>query len=205
MRASAEGRTYCDVEKIPHREAGLVLGCVEVLPNGRTNLFFAHRIQAATELYRHRKIDVIIVSGDNHRAGYDEASDMKNALVRNGIPEERIFCDYAGFRTLDSVVRAKAIFGQTNITVVSQEFHNQRAIYIAQHRGIDAIGFNAPDVNAYYSLRTMMREHLARVKTVLDVTFGTHPKFYGDPIAIPPAPNDQLGKLNHEPHEQGTR
>ena len=182
---AAKGRTYSDVVQIPHRGVGLVLGCSEFLPDGRSNLFFAYRIQAATLLYQHQKVDAIIVSGDNHRVGYDEPSDMKSALVRNGIPEDRIFCDYAGFRTLDSVVRAKAVFGQTNITVISQKFHNQRAIYIAKHKGIDAIGFNARDVNARHSFRTKIREHFARVKTVLDVAFGIHPRFYGERIMMP--------------------
>jgi len=182
---AAEGRTTSEVSHIPHRPAGLLLGCVEFVPSGGENLFFRHRIDAAVTLYRHQKIDVIIVSGDNHRKDYDEATDMKNALMRQGVPEDKIFCDYAGFRTLDSVVRAKDIFGQTNITVISQEFHNQRAIYIAWQKGMDAIGFNAKGVSRRYSLRTMAREQLARVRTVSDIVFGVHPKFYGERIPIP--------------------
>jgi SanA protein len=116
--------------------------------------------------------------------GYDEPADMKNALVDLGVPAEKIFCDYAGFRTLDSVVRAKHIFGQDRVTVVSQRFHNQRAIYIARHRGLDAIGFDAPEVVFRHSFRTKLREQFARVKTVLDVWFGKQPKFLGEPVNI---------------------
>ena len=185
IHGAAKGKTYADVIQIPHRPAGLVPGCAEIMPNGRKNMFFAHRIAAAAKLYQHQKLDFIIVSGDNHKAGYDEPTAMKNALMRQGVPEDKIYCDYAGFRTLDSVVRAREIFGQTNITVVSQEFHNQRAIYIAQHKGIDAIGFNAEGVGRRYSFRTLAREQFARVKTVLDIMVKTRPKFYGEPIIIP--------------------
>ena len=184
IRASANGRTYDDTAVIPHRESGLVLGCSRVLSDGRLNLFFAYRINAAAQLFKARKIDTIIVSGDNHAAGYDEPTDMKNALIEAGVPAEQIHCDYAGFRTLDSVVRAKAIFGQTNITVISQKFHNQRAIYIARSRGIDAIGFNAQEVDVYNGTRTKLREQFARVKTVLDMWFGVRPKFSGPPVGI---------------------
>jgi SanA protein len=184
IRARAKGRTYSDVAAIPHRDAGLVLGCSRVLPDGRHNLFFAYRINAAAQLFKARKIDAVIVSGDNHRIGYDEPTDMKDALIAAGVPAEKIYCDYAGFRTLDSVVRAKAIFGQASVTVISQRFHNQRAIFIAHHRGIDAIGFNAQDVDAYNAARTKLREQLARVKTVLDVWLGARPKFFGPPVEI---------------------
>ena len=184
IRVNAKGRTYSDAAAIPHREVGLVLGCSRVLPNGRQNQFFTYRINAAAELFKAQKIDAVIVSGDNHVVGYDEPTDMKDALIEAGVPAERIYCDYAGFRTLDSVVRARAIFGQTNITVISQQFHNQRAIYIARHRGLDAIGFNAREVNTRSSIRTKLREQFARVKTVLDMALGVRPKFLGPPVEI---------------------
>ncbi|MEI6149964.1 MAG: ElyC/SanA/YdcF family protein [bacterium] len=185
IRTAAQGRTYSDVSAIPHRKVGLLLGCSRRLSDGRANLFFAHRVAAAAQLYKARKVDYLIVSGDNHMAGYDEATDMKRALVAAGIPEQRIYCDYAGFRTLDSVVRAKEVFGQTAVTVISQEFHNRRAIYIARSQGIDALGFNAKEVDAFNSFRTKVRERFALVKTVLDVCLlGTHPKFLGPRIEI---------------------
>ncbi|MBA4388220.1 MAG: protein SanA [Verrucomicrobia bacterium] len=185
IRRAARGQTYSDAASIPHRRVGVLLGCVQRLSDGRANLFFNHRIAAAAQLFNARKIDYIIVSGDNHTVGYDESTAMKNALMAAGVPAGNIYCDFAGFRTLDSVVRAREVFGQTSFTLISQEFHNQRAIYIARGKGLDAIGFNAKDVNSRHSIKTMIREQFARVRTVLDVNLlGTRPKFLGPRIEI---------------------
>jgi SanA protein len=185
IRKAAKGRTYSDASTIPYRRVGLLLGCSQRLPDGRANLFFSCRTTAAAQLFRAHKVDYFIVSGDNHVVGYDESTDMKQTLLKAGVPAERIYCDYAGFRTLDSVVRANKIFGQASVTVISQDFHNQRAIYIARHHGIDAIGFNAAEVDAYNGFRTRFRELFARVKTVLDVhVFSTRPKFLGPRIDV---------------------
>src|SRR5262249_5023793 len=132
-----------------------------------------------------RKVDFLIVSGDNHVQGYDEPTDMKEALIERGVPSSRIYLDYAGFRTLDSVTRAKGIFLQDKITIVSQHFHNERAIFLASHDGIDAIGFDASDVAFAYALKTLLREQLARVKAALDVyVLHTKPHFLGRKIAV---------------------
>jgi len=185
IRASARGRTYNDVADIPHRKAGLLLGCPEHFSDRRPNPFFGYRIQAAAALFRAGKVDYLIVSGDNRRKEYDEPTDMKNALLLAGVPESRICCDYAGFRTLDSVVRAKEVFGQTEITIISQQFHNQRAIFIASHRGLDAIAFNAKDVGGFAGFRVNLREHMAQVRAVLDILiFGTRPKFLGPKVEV---------------------
>lgn len=184
VRAAAAGRTYASVEAIPYRKTGVLLGCSRRLPDGRANLFFAYRVGAAARLFKSGKIDYLIASGDNHVRGYDEATDMKQALTELGVPADRVYCDYAGFRTLDSVVRAKMVFGETSVTFISQEFHNQRAIYIARHAGMDAVGFNARDVMGRHGLRTRLREHLARVRTVLDAWVGTRPRFLGPQIVV---------------------
>jgi SanA protein len=185
IHREARGRTYGNLASVPHRRVGLVLGCSKQLSYGRRNLFFETRIRAAAELFRAGKVDYLIVSGDNHAREYDESSDMKDSLIRQGVPAARIYCDYAGFRTLDSVVRAREVFGQTEITIISQEFHNRRAIFIARHRGVDAIGFNAPEVDAYNSFRTRCREQAARVGTLLDVlVLRTQPRFLGPKVAI---------------------
>ena len=185
VRGASRGRIFSDVSAIPHRKVGVVLGCSERLSGGGANLFFAYRVAAAALLVKAHKVDYLIVSGDNHVVGYDESTDMKSALVRAGVPAAKVYCDFAGFRTLDSIIRAKAVFGQTNITVISQEFHNQRASYIARHEGMDALGFNARAVGSYHSFRTTVREQFARVKTVLDVSLlGTRPKFLGPRVEI---------------------
>lgn len=182
----ARGRTWSDASTIPARRVGLVLGCSRVLGDGRRNAFFDNRIEAAARLFRAKKVEFLVVSGDNHVRGYDEPKDMKDGLVRAGVPPERVYCDYAGFRTLDSVVRVREIFGQTAITVVSQEFHNQRAIFIATHRGVDAIGFNAPEVDAYNSFKTRCRELVARANMLLDLfVLRREPKFLGAKVRLP--------------------
>jgi len=182
---ASKNRLYSDASAIPHRRVALVLGCPKRIPGGWSNPFFENRMAAAAELYYQRKVDFLVVSGDNHVHGYDEPTDMKEALVERGVPFERIYLDYAGFRTLDSVVRVKSIFSQDKVTIVSQRFHNQRAIFLASHQGIDAIGFDAPDVAPEYALKTMLREQFARVKAVLDIyLFHTQPHFLGQKIAI---------------------
>lgn len=183
---SSRDRVFSDLTTaIQPANAGLVLGCAKLLPDGRHNLYFQYRVDAAAELYHAGLIRHLIVSGDNSRKDYDEPTDMKAALVAKGIPADRIHCDYAGFRTLDSVVRAKEIFQQDRIIVVSQQFHAQRAVYLARHHGIDAVGFAARDVPTNAGLRTRLRENLARVRAVLDIhVLRTAPKFLGDPVPL---------------------
>ena len=139
---------------------------------------------AAAELYKAGKVKYIIVSGDNGRVGYDESSDMKQVLISLGVPEFVIYLDYAGFRTLDSVVRCKEVFEQKDIIVVSQKFHNQRAVFLSKVKGLEAIGYNAQDVTFRQGYVVLLREKLARVKAVLDVLVGKGPKFYGPKVAI---------------------
>lgn len=175
---------YSDVNSIPHNKVGLLLGTSQYLKSGRTNLYFTHRIEAAVELYNAGKIDFFVISGDNSRKDYDEPSDMKRELISRGVPEERIFLDYAGFRTFDSVIRMNKIFGQTEFTVISQRFHNERATYIANRLKMNAIAFNAQDVSAYNGFKTNVREKFARVKVFIDFMTNKKPKFLGEHIEI---------------------
>jgi len=138
--------TFTRAARVPHNRVGLVLGTSNRLRNGSPNPFFNYRIAAAVSLYRQKKIDYLVVSGDNSQKHYNEPEMMKTALVKRGVPANRIYMDYAGLRTLDSVVRCRKIFGQSRFTIISQAFHNQRALFIAQHYGLDAVGFNARDV-----------------------------------------------------------
>jgi SanA protein len=190
---SAEAvRTYHSVSAIPKNRVGLVLGCSQKVAGGHENAFFRARIHAASQLFEAGKIDFILVSGDNHIAGYDEPTAMKNALVALGVPAERIVCDYAGFTTLDSIIRSQKVFQQESVTVISQQFHNERAIYIARAHGIDAIGFNAPAVGLRQGFGTYFREAGSRVKAVWDVRVqGRQPKFFGPPIFIGTAPRSE--------------
>jgi len=189
VRHAARDRTYEDLADVPHRKVGLVLGCSRRQADGSPNEFFVNRMQAAADLFKAGKVEYLLVSGDNRTRRYNETRDMRRALLKLGVPANRVYCDYAGFRTLDSIVRAYRVFGQTSLTIVSQKFHNERAIFIALHKGIDAIGFNARGVVASESLATRCREQLARVKTILDVyLLDTPPKFLGDKIEIDGSP-----------------
>jgi SanA protein len=121
---------FGDLSKIPPNDIGLILGASKYVYNNRINLYFKYRIEAAVLLFKAGKINKILVSGDNGVEGYDEPTDIKNALIDAGIPESCIYLDYAGFRTLDSIVRANKVFGLNQFTIISQKFHNQRAVYI---------------------------------------------------------------------------
>lgn len=175
---------FSDTASIPHNKAGLLLGTAKTLRSGMPNRYFQYRIDAASMLFKSGKIDCIVISGDHSRKSYNEPEDMKVELMKQGIPEECIYLDYAGFRTLDSVVRMDKVFGQSGFTIISQEFHNQRALYIAYAKGLKAVGFNAKDVDAYNGFKTKIREKLARVKLFLDLWTDKNPKFLGEPIDV---------------------
>lgn len=184
INSSAKGKTFSKVEDVPQSNVGLVLGTAKKLVNGQPNLYYSFRINATIELFKAKKIAFVLVSGDNGSQYYNEPKTIKNDLIAGGIPAEKIFLDYAGFRTLDSMVRAKAVFGLEKVTVISQKFHNERAIYLAQKKGLTAIGFNAKDVTGNSGLKVQLREYLARVKVFIDLLFNTQPKFYGELIEI---------------------
>jgi SanA protein len=184
VEKSTSDKVFNSTKEIPDNKVGLFLGTGKILSNGRINLYYKYRIEAAVKLFKAGKVDFILVSGDNSTKDYDEPSTIKEDLVKKGIPSDKIYLDYAGFRTLDSVVRCKEIFGQNSITIISQQFHNERAIYIAKRNNIDAVGFNAKDVNVHYGFKTRLRERFARVKMVLDLIFGKKPKFLGEKIEI---------------------
>lgn len=185
ITGGGEGRIFEDPHDVPPCRVALVLGCARYLPNGSENLYFKTRIAAVEELWKAGRIEHVLVSGDNSHKEYDEATDMMEALVEAGVPVDRIHRDYAGFRTLDSVVRARDVFLQDRFVIVSQKFHVQRALYIAREYGIEAFGFPARDVRGRAGLRTRAREELARVKAVLDMKIlNTQPKFRGKPEPI---------------------
>ena len=184
ISSSAEGKTFTSAEEIPKNKVGLVLGTSKKLADGRPNLYYVYRIRATVALFKKGKIDFVLVSGDNGSKYYNEPNTFKKDLVEKGIPSDKIFLDYAGFRTLDSMVRAKVIFGLDKVTVISQKFHNERAIYLAEKKGLKAIGFNAKDVTGNSGLKVHSREYLARVKVFIDLIFNTKPKFYGEQISI---------------------
>jgi SanA protein len=196
VNRAAEGRMYDCAITIPVHKVGLVPGCSRRLSNGRPNLYFRTRIEAAATLFKEGRIDYILVSGDNRTIYYNEPGDMRAALIALGIPPERIVCDYAGLSTFDSVVRARDVFGQASFTIISQPFQNRRALYIAASRGIDAVAYNAEDVQGMDGLRTMAREQLALIWAVAgenlvkrEPHFSSQPKPIGDATSAPTPPD----------------
>ena len=173
-----------DTVNVVYNQVGLLLGTSKNLKNGNKNDFFFNRIDATVQLFKSGKIKNIIISGDNSNTNYNEPLDLKVELVRNGIPDSVIYLDYAGFRTLDAVVRAKEIFGQSSYIVISQKFHNERAVYLARKYGINAYGYNAKEVTAYKGFKTKLRELFARDKMFLDLMFRVKPKFLGERIIL---------------------
>lgn len=173
------------MDALPKVKVGIVPGTIRYLSSGNPNLYFSYRIDAAVKLYKSGKISHLLISGDNGRKEYNEPLDMRNALMEQGIPESVITLDYAGFDTYDSMIRAKEVFGQNRFIVISQEFQNERAVYIARRFGIEAYGFNAKDVRRYGGLRTKVRETLARVKAFVEVQLGVKPTFLGEKVPIP--------------------
>lgn len=184
IKKSVQNKVFSDLNLIQKNKVGLILGTSKYLKNGTVNLYFKYRIDATVELYKNNKIECILISGDNSKEDYDEPTDFKNELISKGIPENKIFLDYAGFRTLDSVVRAKLVFGLNNFTLISQQFHNERALYLARKNGINAIAYNAKDVPNKYGIKVKIREYFARTKVFIDILFKVKPKFIGPKIKI---------------------
>lgn len=180
---STAGKTYDNVEDIPYRRVALLLGTSPWRSDGKENRYFTYRIDAAVALYEAGKADYFVVSGDNRHHSYNEPRYMQEALTKRGIPKDIIYCDYAGFRTLDSIVRARNVFGQQSFIVISQKFHNERAIFIGARKGLDIIGLNAKDIP--FNIKTKARETFARVKVFLDILTSKQPHFAtGDRIDV---------------------
>lgn len=170
---------------VPEQRVGLLLGTGKYLSNGVTlNAYFTLRVNAAADLYHSGKIEKIIVSGDNGKKIYNEPHDMRDALIELGVKPEDIVCDYAGFRTLDSVVRAKEVFGVRELTVISQQFHCERAIYIGQRHDMKIIGYSAKDVGGKVLRRKQaVRESLSRALAWVDVhLLNRNPRYLGEQV-----------------------
>lgn len=185
--AAARGRVHAAATDVSACDVALVLGTNPLVDSVRRNLFFEYRMDAAAELFAGGKVRHLIVSGDNHTDEYDEPTAMREALVKRGVPESAITLDYAGFRTLDSVVRVRTVFGQERVVVVSQAFHCERAVFIARRHGIEAQGYVARMPGGAPGRMVRAREMLARTRAVLDVcVLNARPKFDGpaEPIVL---------------------
>jgi SanA protein len=165
---ASKGRVYSDVEEIPHREVGLLLGTSPKGRRGGANSFYYHRIDAAVALYEAGKVDRFIISGAKTGPDYDEPQAMREALTVRGVPDSILILDGQGFHTIESIVRAKEVFEVDSVTIISQEFHNKRSLYMAKHNGLDAIAYNAANTTILrWRIIMLLREHASRVKAVL--------------------------------------
>lgn len=179
--SSTESKVYSDQSKLPDHRVALVLGTSHRSVDGGPNPFFEYRIKTAAELYKLGKIDHFILSGDNRTVFYNEPNEMKKALIKAGVPATAITLDFAGLRTLDSVVRSKEIFGQSKITIITQSFHSYRALFISDYYNIDAVAMVAEDPELDRTFKVVLREYLARTRAVLDLyVFKTAPKHLGE-------------------------
>ncbi|MFJ8537670.1 vancomycin high temperature exclusion protein [Streptomyces sp. NPDC093591] len=167
-------RTTADV---PRTDVAVVFGAG--LWEGEPSPYLAHRLDAAAELYRAGRVEVVLVTGDNSRADYDEPDAMRTYLTRHGVPGTRIVSDYAGFDTWDSCVRAKKIFGVDEAVLISQGFHIRRAVALCQEAGVASYGVGVDakhDATWYYG---GTREIFAAGKAALDAVFEPDPRFLG--------------------------
>ena len=198
---NAKGKVFSNIDSIRPTEVGLLLGTTPQARIGRiTNYFFVYRIDAAEQLYKAGKIKKILISGDeNSLDGVNEPECMRDSLVARGIPASAIILDGKGFRTICSVINANKVYGLKSFIVISQKFHNERAIYQAEHLGLDiedVQGYNAEDPKSRRAYLTSIREYFARVKMFLDIFYygsnkisissskDTILSFLGSPIVI---------------------
>ncbi|WP_432453910.1 MULTISPECIES: SanA/YdcF family protein [unclassified Agarivorans] len=178
------GQWFRDMEQLPAEPVALVLGTSKYVGK-RLNTYYQFRVEAAAKLYHTHKVRALILSGDNATRYYNEPITMLNDVLRLNVPRENIALDYAGFRTFDSVVRAKQVFGQQALIIVSQQFHVERALYIANQYGIEAYGYVVDDAPSEFHWRVRLREVLARAKALIDLhIFNTQPHFLGDPEPV---------------------
>ena len=171
------GRTYNKISRVPPRESALVLGTSPKMRSGLANPYFTARMEAVGTLYHHGKIKKIIVSGEKSE-NYDEPEAMMKFLVKNeGVPENIITKDPKGFNTRKSILRCKTVYNQKDVIIVSQGYHNLRALFFARNNGMNALGFDARDVGKNESFyRNHTREFFARVQAVLYYIFGISPE-----------------------------
>lgn len=175
---NAEGRNFDSVEQVPYNKYGLLLATSPVTRAGAPNCHFQHRIQATDELFKSGKIEYLIASGGNYKGkeefGCDEPAAIRDSLVARGWPEERIILDYEGTRTLNSIVKARTVYDIDSVTLISQKFHNERAIYLADRYGLHTVAYNAkPSPFLMSRIKNNLREYMARPKMFIDIIVGT--------------------------------
>jgi SanA protein len=175
----AEAWSFSDVAKVPAVDVALVLGTAPIGPEGGPNRYFIYRLDAAAALWQAGKAKYLIVSGSG-----EEPAAMRAGLIKRGVPTEAIYRDPAGYRTWDSVLRARDVYGQKRLVIVSQRFHLDRALFLARRAGIEAWGLEARDVDTPYSVFTELRRYPSALRAYYDVWTDAPVRESGKKIAI---------------------
>lgn len=182
---SSDAYIYDNWSLLPDNEVGLVLGTSNFTREGKPNPHFAGRIHAAVELYQIGKVKKLIVSGANPDSSYNEPRRMWQELTKQGVPSDVITMDFAGFRTLDSIIRAQQVFGLNRFTIITQRYHAYRAVFIGKKLDLSVVAYAAPGGEPGFDPRLMLREWAARFRVVLDIfLLQTEPKFLGEPVNV---------------------
>lgn len=190
LDSEAEPYATDRVDAAQNADVALVLGAAPVLDDGRPNRFFEYRLDAAADLFRAGKVKYLLASGDSINPSYDETTAMKRGLVKRGVPAEAIYRDTAGVRTLDSVLRARDLYGQSRMVIVSQDFHVRRAVWLARQHGIEAYGLDAQGISPFDHPDTWVRQFPSALKAVLDIWTGSVARYRGKPVRMGVDPAD---------------
>ena len=180
MRTLVDRYITTTVDSVPRTEVALVLGAS--VYRGKPSPVLAERADVAVALYRANKVSKILVTGDNGTLSYDEVTPVRKYLLGAGIPSQDIFLDHAGFDTYSSMYRAREVFLARSLTIVTQDFHLPRALWIARRLGLDAYGIVA--AGGENSPSDYIREIPAAIKALLNVFTDRQPKYLGPTIPL---------------------
>lgn len=175
---------YENVASLPHRQVGVVLGTAKYYRTGVLNQYYLYRMQGALNAYNSGRVSYLLLSGDNAQQSYNEPMTMRRDLIKAGVDPADIVLDYAGFRTLDSIVRTRKVFDTNDFIIITQRFHCERALFIALHLGIQAQCYAVPSPKNMLSVR--LREVAARLGALVDLyIMKREPRFLGPLVPIP--------------------
>lgn len=142
------------------------------------------RLDTGILLYELGVAPKLLLTGDNGQVDHNEIHVMLNYVKRAGVPEEDIFCDHAGFSTYDSMYRAQSIFGVASAIVVTQTYHEYRALYLGEKLGLEVKGVSSDQMKYSGQAVREVREVLARVKDFFKVITRPESELGGEAIPI---------------------
>lgn len=182
VKNSTKQSIHHSLKRFPKNDVGIIFGAG--IRGNQPSKYLKDRLDAGILLYKSKRINKILLSGDNGREEYDELTVMKNYCYTHGVDTTKIFIDYAGFDTYSTMYRAKHIFKIKRATLISQEYHLNRAIYIGQQLGIKSVGYSANKGEYGRYKYVCFREYGSIFKSFFDVLRNRKPRFSGNPIDI---------------------